>query len=134
MFLGCLSYGLSIVLFIRAMRALGAARTSALFGTSPIAGVALSLVLFRGLPNWLFWIALLLMVIAAVLLLNETHEHEHLHHRLVHEHAHSHDDGHHPHKHPEGPASRHSHAHRHEELLHEHQHMPDTHHRHGKTR
>ncbi len=45
--LGSLSYGLSIILFIRALRGLGAARTSALFGTAPIAGVLVS---FPDLP------------------------------------------------------------------------------------
>jgi drug/metabolite transporter (DMT)-like permease len=40
--LGSLSYGLSITLFVYAMRGLGAARTSALFGTAPLAGIALS--------------------------------------------------------------------------------------------
>jgi len=38
MLLGSLSYGISIALFILAMRGLGAARTSALFGTAPFAG------------------------------------------------------------------------------------------------
>lgn len=42
--LGSISYGMSIVLFIRAMRGLGASRTSALFGTSPMAGVGKSVV------------------------------------------------------------------------------------------
>ena len=39
-----------LIFIFRAMHAVGAARTSALFGTSPIAGVALSLVLLRGCP------------------------------------------------------------------------------------
>jgi drug/metabolite transporter (DMT)-like permease len=134
MLLGCLSYGLSIVLFIRAMRALGAARTSTLFGTSPLVGVILSLVLFRGLPNWLFWIALSLMVIAAWLLLNEKHEHEHFHELLVHEHSHLHDDAHHEHDHGRTLTRSHSHTHRHEESRHAHDHMPDVHHRHGRRR
>ncbi len=47
MLLGSVSYGLSITLFIRAMRGLGAARTSALFGTAPLAGVALSFILLK---------------------------------------------------------------------------------------
>ena len=49
--LGALSYGLSIVLFIRAMRGMGAARTSALFSTAPLAGFILSLLIFRVLPG-----------------------------------------------------------------------------------
>ena len=132
MLLGCLSYGLSIVLFIRAMRALGAARTSTLFGVSPLAGVALSLVIFRDLPGWVFWLALLLMVAAALLLLNEEHEHDHFHELLVHDHSHAHDDGHHEHSHGTAQAVRHSHQHRHEQARHAHPHVPDIHHRHGK--
>ena len=132
MLLGCLSYGLSIVLFIRAMRGLGAARTSAWFGTSPLAGVILSLVLFQQLPNWLFWIALSLMLIAALMLLNEQHEHEHFHELLIHEHSHVHNDLHHDHDHPGALTESHSHTHRHQESRHAHHHMPDIHHRHGR--
>ncbi|WP_242877364.1 EamA family transporter [Desulfosporosinus sp. BG] len=55
MVLGYFSYGLSIVLFIRAMRELGSARTSALFGTAPFVGVALSLLLFRESQGTLFF-------------------------------------------------------------------------------
>ncbi len=131
MLLGCLSYGLSITLFVRAMRGLGAARTSALFGASPLAGVMLSLFLFRALPSGLFWAALALMVVGALLLLGEQHEHAHLHEATVHEHAHSHDDGHHDHVHEREPASVHSHPHSHDELRHDHHHMPDLHHRHA---
>ncbi|MEP6984514.1 MAG: DMT family transporter [Chloroflexota bacterium] len=69
--LGSISYGMSIVLFIRAMRALGAARTSALFGTSPLAGVLLSFLLLREFPSSLFLIALPLIVLALFLLLRE---------------------------------------------------------------
>ena len=45
--LGGLSYGLSITLFVLALRGLGAARTSALFSTSPLSGLALTFILFR---------------------------------------------------------------------------------------
>jgi drug/metabolite transporter (DMT)-like permease len=130
--LGCLSYGLSIVLFIRAMRGIGAARTSAWFGAAPLVGVIVSLVLFQQLPNWLFWIALLLMAMAAALLLNEQHEHEHFHELLVHEHAHQHEDEHHEHAHMSAPPRTHSHEHRHEQSRHAHEHMPDIHHRHDR--
>jgi drug/metabolite transporter (DMT)-like permease len=131
--LGSLSYGLSIVLFIRAMRGLGAARTSALFGTAPLAGVALSLALFRESPTGLFFIALPLTLAAMFLLLCEQHGHPHAHDAITHEHRHRHDDGHHTHDHP-GMTSRsltHSHVHTHERLEHEHPHLPDIHHRHS---
>jgi drug/metabolite transporter (DMT)-like permease len=130
--LGSLSYGLSIVLFIRAMRGLGAARTSALFGTAPLAGVVLSFMLLREAPGSLFWFALPLMAAAAFLLFSEQHAHRHTHEALTHDHRHRHDDGHHNHNHP-GMTDRsltHAHPHTHEPLTHEHPHLPDIHHRH----
>lgn len=130
MLLGCLSYGLSIVLFIHAMRGLGAARTSALFGISPLAGMLLSFVIFREFPTWMFLIALPLMAVGTLLLLNEEHEHHHIHEMTIHEHAHSHDDDHHAHAHEGLNRKKHSHIHKHDELIHQHDHMPDLHHRH----
>jgi drug/metabolite transporter (DMT)-like permease len=131
MVLGSLSYGISIVLFIRAMSGLGAARTSALFGTAPLAGMIISFLLFREYPNWMFIIAIPLMVIGALFLVSEKHEHQHIHEMTIHEHSHVHDDGHHEHDHEGEYAQEHSHVHRHDELAHTHQHMPDLHHRHG---
>lgn len=128
--LGALSYGLSIVLFIHALRGLGAARTSTLFGTSPLAGVVLSFLLFREAPNALLLVALPLMILAALLLLAEQHNHPHVHEAVTHEHRHRHDDGHHNHEHP-GMVSRsltHSHVHTHERLEHQHLHLPHAHH------
>ncbi|MBK8030466.1 MAG: DMT family transporter [Chloroflexi bacterium] len=133
MLLGSLSYGLSIVLFIRAMRGLGAARTSAVFGTAPLAGVVLSFVLFQDAPTLLFGGALVLMIFAMALLITERHAHLHRHEAVPHDHRHRHDDGHHHHDHP-GMTSRsltHSHVHTHEALEHEHPHLPDIHHRHA---
>lgn len=128
--LGSLSYGASIVLFIQAMRGLGAARTSTLFGTAPLAGVLLSVLIFRELPNWLFFVSLPLMVTGMLLLVNDQHEHPHVHQTIVHEHAHTHDDGHHQHEHPIITPRKHSHLHTHERTSHSHPHMPDLHHRH----
>jgi drug/metabolite transporter (DMT)-like permease len=134
MVLGSLSYGLSIVLFIHALRSLGSARTSALFGTAPLVGMILSFILFREFPGWLFLVALLLMVAGTLFLMSEEHEHFHIHRPIIHEHAHCHDDGHHEHAH-DGPASqKHSHLHQHETLEHEHDHMPDIHHRHTHSK
>jgi drug/metabolite transporter (DMT)-like permease len=128
--LGSLSYGVSIVLFIRALRGLGAARTSTLFSTAPIAGVVLSFVLFVEFPSWMFFVALPLMVIGAILLVNDKHEHLHAHETIVHDHSHTHDDGHHDHPHQDQFSEKHSHTHTHTETIHAHQHMPDIHHRH----
>lgn len=125
--LGFVSYGLSTILFIRSMRGLGAARTSALYGTAPLAGVLLSIVIFREFPSFLFIIAAILMIGGALLLINENHAHSHVHTALFHDHSHSHDDSH---KHDESKGV-HSHEHEHPAEEHEHDHMPDIHHRHG---
>jgi len=126
--LGFVSYGLSTMLFIRSMRGLGAARTSALYGTAPLAGVILSIILFHELPSFLFIVAAILMIGGALLLINEDHSHSHVHTVLFHEHSHRHDDSFHGHDTFDGV---HSHEHEHPEEEHEHDHMPDIHHRHG---
>jgi drug/metabolite transporter (DMT)-like permease len=133
MVLGSLSYGLSLVLFVRAMRTLGAARTSAFLGTAPLAGVVLSLLLFRETPGAAFVVALPLMAGGAFLLLNEQHRHLHVHAPAAHEHRHYHGDSHHTHGHEDtvDDSGSHSHLHRHEILEHEHPHTPDIHHRHS---
>ena len=131
MLLGSLSYGLSITLFIRAMRGLGAARTSALFGTAPLAGVALSFLLLQESVNTMFLIALPLMIVGAILLVYEEHDHNHIHEAIMHEHCHNHDDGHHHHTHEDIEFTReHSHYHEHEHHEHVHHHLPDINHRH----
>lgn len=134
MILGFFSYGLSITLFIRAMRNLGAARTSALFGTAPYVGALLSFILFKEMPNLFFLVSLPLMIGGAVLLLGEEHAHDHVHDEEEHEHSHTHDDAHHAHQHLHGQepmhGKAHSHVHRHEQLRHHHSHTPDIHHRH----
>ncbi len=125
--LGFISYGLSTILFIRSMRGLGAARTSALYGTAPLAGVLLSIFIFGEFPSFFFIIAAILMIGGALLLINEQHEHWHMHRVLIHEHSHKHDEFH---KHDKVDGI-HSHEHEHPAEEHEHDHMPDIHHRHG---
>ena len=126
--LGFVSYGLSTMLFIRSMRGLGAARTSALYGTAPLAGVLLSIVIFGEFPSFFFIIAAILMIGGALMLVSENHEHTHIHTALIHEHSHSHNDSEHGHADSKGV---HSHEHEHPAEEHEHDHMPDIHHRHG---
>src|SRR4029453_13202492 len=92
--LGFISYGLSTMLFIYSMRGLGAARTSALYGTAPLAGVLLSFVIFKDSLTLLFWVATILMIGGALLLANEEHVHFHIHMPVVHEHRHNHDEFH----------------------------------------
>ena len=125
--LGWISYGLSTFLFIRSMRGLGAARTSALYGTSPLAGVLLSIVIFSELPTIAFVFATLLMLGGAYLLVNEEHQHTHIHTALLHEHGHGHDDPAHGH---DLATAAHAGEHQHLAEEHEHDHMPDIHHRH----
>ncbi len=128
--LGFASYGISLVLFILAMRGLGASRAGAFFGSYPFIGAALG-VAFLGEPLTarLLW-ASALMLCAFLLLAFERHGHAHLHEPLEHDHSHGHDDAHHGHAHVRGPAGTHSHPHTHEPLEHEHPHLPDAHHRH----
>ena len=133
MLLGCMSYGLSIILFIHAMRGLGAGRTSALFGTAPIAGIVLSVILFRETPGAVVWAALPIMILGAIALITEQHDHLHRHDAVIHEHRHTHDDEHHQGHHPDldDPSLSHAHPHAHDAVEHAHPHMPDIHHRHG---
>lgn len=130
MVVGFFSYGLSIVLFILAMRNIGASRTSAFFGAAPFVGVLISFLLFQEIPNSMFLISLPFMIIGAILILSEEHGHEHLHEILEHEHRHSHEDGHHAHEHEDEAIKEHSHEHTHQEFEHTHSHLPDIHHRH----
>ena len=95
--LGAISYGMSIVLFVYAMRGLGAARTSTLFGLAPFVGAGLSLILFRESPSWFFLISIPLMAAGAWLLIGERHDHFHNHATLEHEHPHIHSDSDTPH-------------------------------------
>lgn len=133
--LGAFSYGLSIFLFIHAMRSLGAARTSTLFGTAPFVGAALSLVILGERPSQLFWYALPIMLVGTWLMLTENHEHTHQHAALEHEHRHAHpDELHHTHSHPSHLLTGkliHSHAHIHSPVAHSHTHTPDAHHDHS---
>jgi len=128
---GFLGYGVSIALFVLALRHLGTARTAAYFSTAPFIGALLALALFGEPVTWQLGAAGLLMGIGVWLHLSERHEHEHLHEPLEHEHRHVH-DAHHQHAHAAGdPAGEpHTHMHRHGRLVHAHPHYPDLHHRH----
>jgi drug/metabolite transporter (DMT)-like permease len=127
---GAFSYGLSLVLFIMALQGLGAARAAAFFSLAPFVGAAVSVLILGEWIGWVMLPATLLMIAGALLMVSESHAHEHHHARVVHEHYHRHDDGHHTHEHSEGIEGYHIHAHVHEEVIHTHPHCPDTHHRH----
>jgi drug/metabolite transporter (DMT)-like permease len=130
--IGAFSYGISLVLFILALRHLGSARAGAHFGTAPFFGAAFAVFwLQEPLTNALI-LALGLMALASWLVLSERHGHEHLHEHLAHEHLHEHDEHHqHAHAEPADLTRPHSHRHVHEPLLHTHEHLPDVHHRHA---
>lgn len=130
--LGFLSYGVSLTLFVRALRDLGTARTGAYFSTAPFAGTILSVVILHDPVTSPLAAAAMLMAVGVWLHLTEHHVHRHAHRAMDHEHEHVH-DAHHRHEHdppvPEG--TRHSHRHHHDPLTHAHEHFPDAHHRHG---
>lgn len=128
--LGWLGYGISLTLYIVALRHLGSARAASHFSTAPFIGAALSISLLGEPVTAGFAAAFLLMIAATWLVLTEQHGHAHMHEPLRHEHLHTHDAHHqHAHRGDEGPEP-HSHPHRHEPLAHSHLHLPDLHHRH----
>lgn len=129
---GFCGYGLSLVLFVLALRHLGTARTGAYFSAAPFAGAALSVIMLGETPGRVFWLAAALMGAGIWLHLTESHAHQHSHEPMAHGHAHSH-DAHHQHAHDfdwDG-IEPHVHPHQHQALTHVHEHFPDIHHRHG---
>ena len=120
--LGFVAYGLSINFYIMAQKDLGAAKTSAFYSVAPFLGVGFSLLLLGERPTLQFYIALLIMVLATILMVRDTlavqHMHEHTH---IHTHEHSHGDLVHIHEH----THQHSHAHTHKrsEAVHTHKHI-----------
>ncbi|MDM5181338.1 EamA family transporter [Massilia sp. DJPM01] len=129
--LGFIGYGLSLVLFVLALRHLGTARSGAYFSLAPFVGAVLSLVMLGDRPGPLFWVAGVLMAIGLWLHLTESHGHEHDHEPMEHAHSHRHDK-HHQHQHGAEWDGRepHVHPHIHMPLRHKHPHFPDIHHRH----
>ncbi len=131
MLLGAICYGLSIVLFILAMRELGAARTGALFASAPFIGALISIPLFHETPGLQTFLAGFLLLTGTLILLREDHQHSHKHKEELHSHSHTH-DAHHQH-HEEDIPGWHSHFHSHAGVEHSHPHMPDLHHRHAHS-
>jgi drug/metabolite transporter (DMT)-like permease len=128
---GLLGYGVSLSLFIVALRDLGTARTAAYFSVAPFFGAALALLLLAETPSAAFCVAAALMALGVWLHSSERHRHAHSHEPMAHDHEHVHDEHHH-HEHPfpwDGKEP-HTHAHDHGALAHTHPHHPDLHHRH----
>lgn len=128
--IGAVCSGVSLVLFIYALRHLGVARTSACFGMFPFLGAILSVMFLHETLTTPLILAAVIMALAIIVLLSEKHAHTHIHENISHNHLHTSDD-HHIHLHDGTEKTEpHSHWHIHETLLHEHDHMPDIHHRH----
>jgi drug/metabolite transporter (DMT)-like permease len=128
--LGFFGIGVSLVLFILALRHLGTARTGAYFSLAPFIGALAAIGLLHEAPTLRLGLAGLLMAAGVWMHLSERHEHEHEHEALEHDHAHVHDE-HHQHGHDGPVAEPHAHWHRHARLIHGHPHYPDLHHRHS---
>ena len=104
--LGFVSYGLSIFLYIRAQRVLGAANTSAYYAVAPFVGAFLSFVFLKEQLSWKYLTALAVMIAGSALVVVDTlirqHAHQHVHtfththdgsthtHTVVHTHEHNH--------------------------------------------
>ena len=129
--LGLLSYGVSLTLFVLALRNLGAARTGAYFAVAPFFGAVLALLVLHEPLTLQLAAAGALMALGVFLHFTERHEHVHAHEAMAHEHPHRHDEHHrHPHDFPWDGIEPHTHVHRHDALVHGHPHFPDIHHRH----
>ena len=132
MSVGLAGYGVSLALFVLALRGLGSARAGAYFSTAPFIGAAIAIVSLGEPTSGVFWLAAALMGIGVWLHLTERHEHEHTHKPMAHAHRHVHDQHHrHTHNFPWDGVEPHAHPHRHEPLLHSHPHFPDVHHQHS---
>lgn len=83
MLLGFVAYGLSIFMYVRAQRTLGAAKTSAYYAVAPFIGSFLAFVLVGDELSLNYVIALLVMIAGTVFVVSDTllmhHRHMHTH-------------------------------------------------------
>ncbi len=128
---GFIGYGVSVALFVVALRGLGTARTGAYFSTAPFIGSATAVIALGEPVTAQLVVAGALMGFGVWLHLTERHEHSHVHEALIHTHPHVHDE-HHQHSHntvdPSGEP--HTHVHEHKPMRHTHPHVPDMHYTH----
>jgi drug/metabolite transporter (DMT)-like permease len=127
---GAGGYGMSLRLYLRAQRVLGAARTGSLFAFGPFVGALIAYAFGDRAAAPMVAGASACFLAAVWLHATERHAHRHRHVPLEHEHPHRHDDGHHTHVHAPPVMGAHSHPHTHEAVEHEHPHGADVHHRH----
>ena len=128
---GFFGYGISLVLFVLALRHLGTARAGAYFSVAPFFGAVLAVALQGDAVTPQLVAAGSLMAVGVWLHLTERHGHVHEHMEDEHTHSHTHDE-HHQHAHAfawDGNQP-HTHPHAHQTLVHSHPHFPDIHHRH----
>ena len=128
--IGAVGYGLSITLWVKGARDLGAARGQVIFATAPFVGAVISWTLLGEAVVPVQVVALAIAAAGIGLSLQTAHGHRHRHEPVDHEHEHTHDDGHHEHPHTELVSGPHTHRHRHDAVEHEHFHLPDLHHGH----
>lgn len=124
--LGFVAYGLSIFMYVRAQRDLGAAKTSAYYAVAPFLGAFLSFVLNGEHLTFVYMVALFFMVVGTVFVVLDTmvKHHTHLHvHSIKHTHdgiTHTHVVTHsHEHNHI-GDSEKHEHRHKGYEMSKEH--------------
>jgi len=128
---GLLGYGVSLVLFVLALRDLGTARTGACFSVAPFFGAIVAVALQGEALTLRLLAAAGLMALGVWAHLTERHEHVHAHERQAHTHSHAHDEHHcHSHDFPWDGHEPHTHPHVHSPMVHAHPHYPDAHHRH----
>ncbi len=147
--IGAVGYGISITLWVKGARDLGAARGQVIFATAPFIGALVAWIVLREAATASQFIAAGFAIAGVAVSLDSAHEHDHGHSLLEHDHEHSHDE-HHQHSHDQhsdgghshgtdsqevteqlvGAGLRHSHGHVHEVMHHSHPHVPDLHHRH----
>lgn len=126
---GLVGYGASIVLNLRAVREIGAARQAVYFAAAPFAGALVAVPVLGERPSARLVAGAAVIAAGVAIMLRARHGHAHVHEPLVHEHAHVH-DVHHRHEHAEPVSEPHAHVHAHPHLVHDHPHGPDAHHRH----
>jgi drug/metabolite transporter (DMT)-like permease len=129
--LGAVAYGASVLLDAYALRLLGAAREAAIFASAPFLGAVLAVPILSESITGREAIAGAVMLAGVAAMLVTEHAHSHDHPVVTHDHAHTH-DLHHQHCHDAGvdPGEPHAHSHHHDPLEHVHAHSSDAHHRH----
>lgn len=113
MMLGFIAYGMSIFMYIKAQRDLGAAKTSAYYAVAPFIGAFLAFLVNGEKLTLIYFVALVIMMIGSAFVVYDTLVRKHLHphsHIIVHTHG--------------GKTHSHSimHTHEHNHFLHEKRH------------